>query len=238
MVKPVYVEDVIVPMIAVPKVEDGLFTFLGSGFFIGNEGYLLTCGHVSDSLGESERLCAYQLGKRRVMEVAIIKRSGKYDIALCKGNSPGIDKPWPFADESYMTTGDDIEVYGYIYEPLGPGELPFRQRYYKGYITGISREGNFPDSYELNFPILFGTSGSPLVYHLPIEGKAERLTVVAGLTYGSRESEVVHHTVTATDDFEERVSRIVELGLAYRSEAIFALLRETGLDLDIEILTS
>ena len=132
--------------------------------------------------------------------------------------------PWHFIDETYMTLGCDIELYGYLHEPIGDSEVPFRQRYFKGHITGISRQKNFPDSFELNIPVLFGMSGSPLVCHLPIEGGAERKTCIAGIVYGSRESEVVHHTVIETKNYSERVSKIVELGLSHTPKAIFSLL--------------
>ena len=153
------------------------------------------------------------------------------------GVGPGIPNPWRFIDETYMTLGCDIEVYGYLHEPLGDNELPFRQRYLKGHITGISRQEDFPDSFELNIPVLFGMSGSPLVYHLPVEGGAERKTCIAGIVYGSRESEVVHHTVIETENYNERVSKIVELGLSYTPKAIFSLLGETTIDFDIDVVT-
>jgi|GEM_PF-6904578 len=51
-----YVEDCIVPIISVPHGDDTKFSFLGSGFYIGNEGYLLTCKHVIDSASKSESL--------------------------------------------------------------------------------------------------------------------------------------------------------------------------------------
>ncbi len=232
-----YVEDNIVPIVSIPQVDDSKFKFLGSGFYIGNEGYLLTCKHVIASIVEGENLFAYQLGKKRELALTVIRSSKKYDISLCKSLPPDIDKPWSFIDETFVTLGFDIEVYGYLYEPLGSDNLPFRQRYLKGYITGMSREKLFPDSFELNIPVLSGMSGSPLVYHLPIDGGTKRKTYIAGIAYGSRESEVVHHTVVETENYNERVSKIVELGLSYMPTAIFSLLRETAIDFDIEILT-
>ena len=232
-----YVEDVIVPIIAVPKTNETIFRFLGSGFYIGHQGYLLTCKHVIESIGENDTLFAYQLGRTRELELKLITNSKNYDIALCKSELPGIDKPWSFLDESYIAIGDNIEVYGYVYEPLRSNELPFRQRYLKGYITGVSREKDYRHSFELSIPILFGMSGSPLICHLPGEGETERRTFVAGLVYGSRESEVVHHTVVQTEDYNEKISKIVELGLSYVPKAIFSFLEETGIDFDIDVVT-
>jgi hypothetical protein len=142
-------------------------------------------------------------------------------------------EPWPFFGKSFVNIGSDIEVYGYLYEPLGSNELQFRERYLKGHILGISRESNYPDSFELNFPILFGMSGSPLLRHLPLEGTNKIQTGVVGCVYGSRESEVVHHKVVSTEDYEERVSKIVELGLAYMQEAIFSIFENTDIEIKI-----
>lgn len=237
MDQPLYVEDIIVPLISVPKNNNSLFRYLGSGFYIGNEGYLLTCNHVVDSIKQNENLFAYQLGKKRNLKLAVIQKSKKYDISLCKSVSPNIDKPWPFIDETYLTIGYHVEVYGYLYEPLKHDELPFRQRYLKGYVTGISREDNYPDSFELNIPILFGMSGSPLVCHLSTEGSNKRKTFIAGIVYGSRQSEIVHHTILESENYNERISKIIELGLSYMPEAIFSLFQETGIDFDLEVQT-
>jgi len=234
----IYVEDIIVPIIAFPKNDDTAFRFLGSGFFINNDGYLLTCKHVTDSVKEGEKLFAYQYGsKKRELDLNIVKSSSKYDISLCQSGCPEIDKFWPFTDETYVSIGSDIEVYSYVYEPIGDEELPFRQRYMKGHVSGLSREKSYPESFELSFPILFGMSGAPLIVHLPIQGESKRKTCIAGLVYGSRESEVVHHTIVEGDGYEERVSKIVELGLSYQPSALFSLFRETKIDFDIDVLS-
>jgi hypothetical protein len=165
----------------------------------------------------------------------IIRKSNKYDLALCKSAPPGLEKPWPFIDKPFVDIGSDVEVYGYIYEPLGQYELPFRQRYMKGHVTGISRESSYPDSFELSYPILFGMSGSPLIYHFPIEGGNKKETGIVGCAYGSCESEIVHHTVVSSEQYEERVSRIVELGLCYVPKAMFSIFE--GFDITIKVFS-
>ncbi len=228
-----YVEDVIVPLIAIPKMDDGKFRFLGTGFYFDQSGHLLTCRHVVDGASENDRFCAYQIGKKRELELDIIRKSSKYDLALCKSEPPGLEKPWPFIDKPFINIGSNVEVYRYTYEPLGQNELPFRQRFMKGHVTGISRDLSYPDSFELNFPILFGMSGSPVIYHSPIEGENKKVTGIVGCAYGSRESEIVHHTVVSTEQYEEKVSRIIELGLCYIPIAIFTIFE--GLDINIEV---
>lgn len=228
-----YVEDVIVPLIAIPKSNESKFRFLGTGFYFDENGHLLTCRHIVDELRENDRFCAYQIGKKRELKLNIIRKSNKYDLALCKSVPSGLEKPWPFVDKPFVDIGSDVEVYGYLHEPLGPNELPFRQRYMKGHVSGISRDTSYPDSFELSFPILFGMSGSPLVCHFPIEGENNKRTGIVGCAYGSRESEVVHHTVISSDNFEERVSRIVELGLSYMAKAILSVLEDSDITINI-----
>jgi hypothetical protein len=237
MNKVLYVEDCIVPIISVAHADNTKFRFLGSGFYIGNQGYLLTCNHVIESAAKDESLFTYQLGKKRTLELTVIRKSGRYDISLCKSLSPDIKNPWHFIDEAYITLGSDVEVYGYLHEPLGDHELPFTQRYFKGHVTSISRQKQFPDSFELNIPVLFGMSGAPLICHLPVKGETQRRTCIAGMIYGCRESEVVRHTVIEIEDYKERVSKIVELGLSYMPRAIFCLLEETAIDFDIEVVS-
>lgn len=228
-----YVEDVIVPLIVIPKNDESKCRFIGSGSYVDENGHLVTCRHVIDEFDVDGKLCAYQLGKRRELELRIVAKSDKYDLALCKSLPPGIKvkKLWPIIDEPFVNIGNDVEVYGYVHEPLGPDELPFRQRYMKGHITGIPKDINYPDSFELNFPILFGMSGSPLVYHVPIKGTSKKQTCIVGCAYGTRESEVVQHSIISSENKEERVSRIVELGLAYKPKAILSIFE--GSDISI-----
>lgn len=238
MKEELYVEDVIVPLLAIPKSDESKRRFMGSGFYVDGNGHLVTCRHVVDQLNVDEILCAYQLGKRKELELRIITKSNKYDLALCKNSSDisDIKKPWPIIDKPFIEVGNNVEVYGYVHEPLGPNEPPFRQRYMKGYITGTPRDTNYPDSFELNFPILFGMSGSPLVCHIPIEGTSKNQTCIVGCAYGSYESRVVQESVTLLENEVnrevEKVVKIVELGLAYMPGAILSIFE--GSDISIE----
>ena len=67
-----YVEDIIVPLIAIPKNDENIFRFLGSGFYVSEKGHLVTCRHVVDEINEGERLYAYQMGKKKELELEII----------------------------------------------------------------------------------------------------------------------------------------------------------------------
>jgi hypothetical protein len=227
-----YVEDVIVPLISIPKNRENLFNFRGSGFYIDSTGFLITCRHVVDQVSDTEYLAAYQAGKKRTLPLKIVDKSRRYDLAVCKSDDPAISDPWPFVLEPFVGLGDDVEIYGYCNEPVGYDQLPFRPRYMKGHITGVSRDTNCSDSYELSFPVLSGMSGAPLIRHFPVEGQSKRKTGIVGFPYGSRESEIVKHTKGVSQDFEERVSRIQELGLAYKAEVFAHILDGTGVTVE------
>ncbi|MFX0201592.1 MAG: serine protease [Candidatus Hodarchaeota archaeon] len=230
-----YVEDVIVPIYITPKSDETKMCFVGTGFYVDKSGHFVTCRHVADNLDENHRLFAYQIGKRQDLELTILKRSNKYDLALCKSSPPRLGETFPMVTEQYIQFTSDIELVGYCHEPqLLPKRAPFRQRFMKGNITGIPLEPGYPDSFELSFPILFGMSGSPLICRIGLSQRA----FIAGCAYGNKEAEIVRHIVTIEENekgrVEERVSRIVELGLAYKPSAIFLLLQ--GSDIKMEVL--
>jgi hypothetical protein len=229
-----YVEDVIVPIYVTPRSDETIIRFVGTGFYVDKRGHLITCRHVADNLDENHRLFAYQIGKRKDLELRILERSEKYDLALCKSSPPGLGTTLPMVTEEYIQLTSDIEVFGYCYEPqLLPERAPFRQRFMKRDITGIPLEPEYPDSFELNFPILFGMSGSPLIYRTPTFGRP----FIGGCAYGNKEAEIVRHVVTIEEGAEgrreERVSRIVELGLAYKPSAIFLLIQGSGIKMEM-----
>lgn len=234
MEKSLYIEDIIVPLIAMPRNNNNKFQFIGSGFYIDKKGYLITCQHVVDSIHKDDSLFAYQIGKKRELKLEIVNKSDKYDLVLCKSKPPGLDHPLPFLDEPFITIGDDVEVFGYWYEPLGIDNLPFRTRYLKGHITGIPIDSDYSDSFELNFPILFGLSGSPLIYRVPIKDKSELQASIVGCVYGSRECSIIKHSIISVENETEKVARIVELGLAYKPKVLVSLFQ--GSDVSITTL--
>ena len=70
---------------------------------------------------------------------------------------------------------------------------------------------------------------------IPFEGEERARTGIIGCAYGSRESEIVRHIVVKEDNYEERVSKIYELGMAYKIQPLFSLF--SGFDLDIYVTT-
>lgn len=122
---------------------------IGTGFFINNKGYILTCAHVvSDAI---RILFTVPNNGKQKMEAELIAISYDKDLALLKA----ID----FNNKSYLTIGDsdiikqrdEVTAIGY---PLGQDRL----KYSSGIISG--RQGV---SIQTDAPINQGNSGGPLV---------------------------------------------------------------------------
>ncbi len=228
-----YVEDVIVPIISIPDKDQSKFAFLGTGFYLDTTGYFITCKHVVEAIQEDCQLNIYQLGTKRTLKFDILSIHDKFDLALCKSKSPGQFNPWPIVNEEYVKVGVDIETYGYWHEPVGVDEIPFNTRYMKGYITGKTRSFPYNDSFELSFPVLFGISGSPLIYHSPVEGESRTKPCIAGCVYGSREAKVVKHSQEIDSSHTVETARITELGLAYVPDVLIEFISDYDIDIEI-----
>jgi len=236
-----YVDYYVVPIIAVPKDEQEKFRFLGTGFFVGDKGHLVTCAHVVKQITPNESLHCYQIGRKREITLEVIKVMTDYDLALCLGDRPQTKIEIPIVSEPFVHMGSDIDTFGYLHEPRGQAHLPFTRRIMKGHIVSIPDSSDYPDSYELSFPALFGFSGAPLLYSFNIQGKTESKLGIAGCIYGSRETGIVKHSELVHEVLShgmieretETISRIVELGLAYTPKALFKLFHESDIKITV-----
>jgi len=236
-----YLEYHIVPVVATPKNNEEVFRFLGTGFFIGTEGHLVTCAHVVNEVSSDESLHCFQIGKKRWIPLEIFRKMSDHDLALCIGAPPETNVEMPLIAEPFIQLGIDINVFGYMHEPKGVGKISFVRRVMRGYITNIPESIEYPDSYELSFPALFGSSGAPVLHRFDVEGDPDSKLGVVGCLYGSRESSVVRHSkvvlessgVNGVKRETEVTSRIVELGLAYNIKALNMLFKESGLSITL-----
>ena len=134
--------------------------------------------------------------------------------------------------DPFVALGTDVMAFGYAHEPNGPDQLTFNRRVLKGYVAGLPRPPH-PDAFELSFPSLFGMSGSPLILYGG-EGEAEKRPAIAGVMFGNREARISRHSVIISKEealgrcetVEERIARILELGLAYKAAVLVAMVRE------------
>ena len=232
-----YLEYYVVPVVAVPKGKQDIFRFLGTGFFLGAEGHLVTCAHVVREVRPEESLHCFQIGRNRWIPLSISRVLSDHDLALCTGAAPETREVMPLVSEPFIQLGADVNTLGYLHEPKGPDRLPFCRKVMRGYIKSIPESPEYPDSYELSFPVLFGCSGAPLLFRFDMEGESKSLLGIVGCVYGSRESRIVKHSevtheVSGANGLEreqEVTARIEEMGLAYNAKALLQLLEESGI---------
>lgn len=121
---------------------------IGSGFFINNEGYILTCSHVVEDAIKLE-ITIPESKKKYSAEIVCI--SPDYDIALLKTEYKNDENFLMLADSDNVKQGDKVNAVGY---PLGQENLK---------LTGGVISGSQEHLFQTDAPINPGNSGGPLV---------------------------------------------------------------------------
>ena len=121
---------------------------IGTGFFISNDGLILTCCHVVDDSIKLE-ITLPQSGKKRY-NVSILKLLPDYDLAILKTNFKNTDYLKIF-DSDKVNQGENVKAIGY---PLGQDRLKMT----KGIISGY--QGSL---FQTDSAINPGNSGGPLI---------------------------------------------------------------------------
>lgn len=122
---------------------------IGTGFFINDNGYILTCCHVVEQSIKLE-ITIPNIGKEKY-SAEIISISPDYDLALLKTEYKNGKNFLEFGDSDKIKQGDIVNAVGY---PLGQDNLKLTQ--------GIM-SGNQEHLIQTDAPINPGNSGGPLV---------------------------------------------------------------------------
>jgi len=125
----------------------------GTGFFISNEGHLLTCYHVVKG-GREINITAFD-GKN--FSVRLIQSDPANDVALLKVDA--ITKSLPLSDSSALAKGDEVLTLGY---PL-IGIQGQDQKATFGRINSVSGIQGDIRLLQIDVPIQPGNSGGPLI---------------------------------------------------------------------------
>lgn len=121
---------------------------IGTGFFISNDGYILTCSHVVEDAIKLE-ITIPILGKKKY-SAKIISISPDYDIAVLKTDYKN-NNFLKLTDSDLVKQGDTVHAVGY---PLGQDKLKVSQ----GIISGTQEH-----LFQTDAPINPGNSGGPLL---------------------------------------------------------------------------
>lgn len=124
----------------------------GSGFFVSEDGYLVTNAHVVE---EATRVKVRT--KTGVQNATIVELDKENDLALLK--IAGKYKPLPIASEEAAALGDSVFTIGFPNIEL-QGLEP---KYTDGKISSLAGMRDDPIAYQISVPVQSGNSGGPLV---------------------------------------------------------------------------
>jgi hypothetical protein len=192
----------------------------GNSFPITEDGGLITCRHVV-SKPDAKLAVIDRLGDLRVLliEDVIYPKDDALDLAFLPRALDRASKRFPLLPAQEFRVGESIHTYGFYSQSGRVDAL------YDGYFAGnVVRF--YTDNYSravLSFPVIEGLSGSPvMVYH--------NGTKAAGICYGSEQQRVLAAEIVDSHDgdvhYRETVNRVVEFGLALRSEVIASFAAE------------
>lgn len=124
----------------------------GSGFFITNDGYLVTNYHVI----EGEKKIKIRLSKTNKVEAEVIKKNEYYDLALLKVKADTLPPGLFFGDSDVVEDGDAVVAIGTPLDKMLSNTLT------KGIISGKRNVGAMT-FLQTDVSINFGNSGGPLI---------------------------------------------------------------------------
>jgi serine protease Do len=126
----------------------------GSGFFIDQQGHILTNHHVIDG---AERIVV-TLGDGRIFRASVIGADPAIDVALIKVPAPGAPLAAPLGDSTKLRVGEWVCAIG---NPLG-----YHHSVTVGVVSFIGRklfDASLDDYIQTDAAINFGNSGGPLI---------------------------------------------------------------------------
>ncbi len=126
----------------------------GTGFFISDDGYLLTNWHVVEDATRVKVKC-----KQGILPAEVIKSDRIKDLALLK--IKGQFRALPFALENNVSLGESAFTIGFPNVQLQGLEPKFTD----GKISSLSGLRDDPNRYQISVPVQPGNSGGPLVDH-------------------------------------------------------------------------
>ena len=124
----------------------------GTGFFVTDDGYLVTNFHIVKDAGE-----IFVVTPGGTLPAEVVKVDEYHDLALLK--VAGQFSPLPVADSRKVRLGSPVVTVGYPAPPL----LGFSPKFSKGDIAGLYGESDDPMRFQISVPMQPGNSGGPLL---------------------------------------------------------------------------
>ena len=124
----------------------------GTGFFITEDGYLVTSDHVARGASRIRIQIRSQM-----FDAKLVRSSTAFDLALLKVS--GKFTPLPLDFDRSVTLGDPVFTIGFPNTQLQGSE----PKYTDGKVSSLSGAQDDPSQYQVSVPIQPGNSGGPLV---------------------------------------------------------------------------
>lgn len=233
------IEDHIVPVVRAFGRNQGIWDvqFHGTAFFIDDRGTFLTASHVIQRADEDFRKNGGFVGlivrhptepqRRTVAPIAAFETAAEpNDVAI--GNVDFVGQGlatkgafvWP-VDEQKVWMWQDVWAAGYPESAIARiGEAQRHPpRGYHGYVMRRIPRGQVltsphPDLFELNFPVVNGVSGSPLV----LRGLETQSFILIGICRASHTSEITDYVEETVESdggkLTEKRLKVEQYGLA------------------------
>ncbi len=185
-------------------------------------GILLTCRHVVN--GHKYYSALDNDGFHHVSNI-IYPNSDELDLALLylEKKQKNYSRHLPLLPHSFISIGENVYTYGMV--PIDKEK--FEGLFFKGSIVSThcpSWEGYYRKM-RLQFPVLQGLSGSPLL-------TTWNGVKVCGILIGNLESRIVVYNIREYEDDNEKfrhyVEKVIEFGIAYHPAVIEVFLTESN----------
>lgn len=221
----------IFPIVSARQSADGTLTinkFLGTGFWVTENGHFLTCKHVLDEVGEGMVPAIGQpFGENRDRYLPIMRSevSPGFDIALgtarCKHKTRLLD-----IYDGKIGPGLDVSAFGFTDDGKKNGSIRLDARYLKGHLirTAEATQGIPAASLmETSFGSPSGFSGAPLLVDFKL----------TGMLYGNIETKLQAYSILEVMEgggkYRETVARIYEYGLSHHRDSLLSFISNCDL---------
>jgi hypothetical protein len=172
---------------------------------------------------EGTRLAVLDRAAPRLVPITKILYPGDagLDMALLPGVLDGSTKQFPILTSGLFRVGEDVGTYGYYSQTGHVAQMV--DGYFKGHVVSFRTDRYV--TITLSYPVIEGLSGSYVT-------TAHNGAKLVGMCFGSESQRVLAQEVVEIKEGErerrEEVHRIVEFGMAYRSEVIETFCNECG----------
>jgi len=156
----------IVPIIELSKSGKG-GQFLGTGSFVGDKKFLLTCEHVIASWNEDYAIMPHEDPPKMYRAVPIL-RDGEVDLACLRVEEYNPPHSFPLAEDVNITPNQFVCAFEYSTTEIAGRQIKFTPANRMGNVTRLRNLNKIygkagEEMLELSFPAPMGASGAPVL---------------------------------------------------------------------------